>query len=226
MSSDGNNDSDTNNLQLVEVTNTLTHNTNAEKKEMSPEDHLCFRVLTSRKPVIRNMDFRVKLISDILKLQKEDYLDPSLHNDPCVKNWYRIYRSVNQRKKQWTVKIVASALCELDFILQKSLERNPMDICDFSPEIQYFKSFMEDVTSAALIAQKEESKKPRAKKLGTQKGGVRAQDNIDLTKLTIASFSNGLCASAHCRHQCLIKTGMDFQSTILMIISSYNIALN
>ena len=59
--------------------------------------------------------------------------------------------------------------------------------------------------------EREKSKKSKTnKKIGTEKGGQRIQDNIDLTPLSMKSFDCTNYASAHCRHQCLLRTSPGF----------------
>ena len=82
-----------------------------------------------------------------------------------------------------------------------------MDLDDFSPSIQDFKLFIDNVKTAVEL-DKIERNKPSQKRIGVQKGGVRTQDTMDMTKLSISSFHNSECAPAHCRHQCLVKTGL------------------
>ena len=119
-----------------------------------------------------------------------------------------MYGTIGQRKKKWSVSLIAHALYEFDTILSRNYQISPMDLDDFAPSIQQFTVFMEDVKTAAVLEQKE-AKKSTQKKVGRQKGGIRNQDTIDITKLTISNLDRSSCTSTHCRHQCPLKTGLD-----------------
>ena len=189
----------------------IRDNTSSEEDSTtntSVEKHACYQLLLGRKQVVKLKSFRVNLINQILGTAKDEYLDSSLHNDPCVVKWYQVYGTIGQRKKKWSVSLIAHALCEFDTIMSRNFQISPMDLDDFAPSIQQFTVFMEDVKAAALIEHKE-AKKSTQKKVGRQKGGIRTQDTIDITKLTISQLDKSSCASAHCRHQCLLRTGLD-----------------
>ena len=100
--------------------------------------------------------------------------------------------------------MLATALCEFDMILRRNAKVIPMDMEEFPAPIQYYRMYMEELKTAVDLDKKELKK--ATEKIGKQKGFMRSQDNIDLSKLSIESFDVGLCSSAHCRHRCLLPT--------------------
>ena len=178
-----------------------------DETEKYLEQHRCYDILLSRKHVIKNIKFRVGLVSDILNLSSKAYLVPELQDDQSIHKWYQVYSTLDKRKHQWTSTLVARALCEFDMILRKNAKILPMDAEQFPAAVQYYAMFMEELETAVEL-EKNETRRIADKKVGKQKGYTRAQDSIDLSLLSIESLDNSLCASVHCRHRCLLPTGM------------------
>ena len=80
----------------------------------SVEEHPCYDLLLGRKQVVKLKSYRIGLITNILATPKDEYLDSTLHNDPNIIKWYQVYSTVDKRKKQWSVSVIAHALCEFD----------------------------------------------------------------------------------------------------------------
>ena len=130
----------------------LTEYSSSEGEKSNPkptEEHLCYNILLTQKHVVRKKQYRIDLISDILALPAKDYLSAEVATNKTVTTWYQVYSSVNRRKSQWTVMMLARALCELDVILKKNAKVVPMDMGDFPPAIQYYHMYMDEIKLAA-----------------------------------------------------------------------------
>ena len=185
----------------------LHDSANLDVVQKSLEEHKCYEILLTRKHVNKNMKFRITLVSDILKLSFRDYLSPELHDDIAVHSWHKVYSVVDKRKHKWSTTLLARALCEFDTILCNSKKFTPFELEQLPPAIQNYSRFMQEVDTAVDL-EHNVSKRNAEKKVGVQKGFLRAQDGIDLSHSSIKSFDNSPCASAHCRHRCLLPTGM------------------
>ena len=133
-------------------------------KKHPPKYHVCFNILMTRKKVVQNQKYRIKLIHDILSVKPQYYLNVSLAEDNIVKDWYKLY--INH-SSSWNNTNVAHGLCDFELILDKD-RKMVAKVGKYPPQIEQFRDYMNKVKEAAEM-DRFTSSKVSNKKIGAKK---------------------------------------------------------
>ena len=83
--------------------------------------HPCYEILKSgRRGNLKNMHFRVQLLTNILELSPNSFLQPSFCSNSIVKHWYKKYTLYLKFPRKCNCVVMAAAICELDLLLENS----------------------------------------------------------------------------------------------------------
>lgn len=169
--------------------------------------HPCYVVLNgSRRKELKNMEYRINLISGMLTLSPSSFL-PSIYKDnTAVKQWYKKYSPYLKHRTKWLQGVMAQAICELDLILQQAsgLVALMEEAAEKQPqEIKEFYTYMYKVRESAAIVENGPEKKKAW--YGGQSGGKRIQDALVMSEITCDQFDFSNCAN--CKHNYVLPIG-------------------
>ena len=170
--------------------------------------HPCYVILNGgRRKELKNMEYRIYLIGGILRLHPSAFL-PSLYKDDiAVKSWYKKYKPYLKHPSKWLRGIMAQAICEFDIILETAsgLIALTEDAINDQPEvIKEFYAYINEVRTIAAIVENEPT--PKQKRIGSQSGGKRVQDSLNMKEITREQLDLSKCAN--CKHNFVLPIGI------------------
>ena len=106
-------------------------------------EHPCFEILKGgRRGHLKNMHYRIELVTNILDSPPSTYLQQSYCSNPTVTLWYKKYSPYKKHPKKWNRSVMAAAICEFDILMEnasklaeakESVEKLPPPLVEFFP---------------------------------------------------------------------------------------------
>ena len=120
--------------------------------------HPCYEVLKGgRRGQMKNMHFRIELVTDILNSLPSSYLPPNFSESACVKHWYKKYTPYLKHRNKWNRIVMAEAICQFDLLMEQSCKMDDTQEkdCKLPAAIDNFYQYMLEVREIATIAENE-----------------------------------------------------------------------